>query len=52
MAHQEMIPSMYTANAAVFLLYLPFRLWELHNSPYRVFPGAQDLIKLVGQQSL
>ena len=48
MAHQEMIHLASTAIAGIFLLYLPFRFRELHNSHHRFPPGAPALIKLVG----
>ncbi len=48
MAQQEIIYWMDTANAGIFLIYLPFRVWELRDSQSRVVPGAQAWIKMVG----
>ena len=53
MAQQEIIIYwMPTTNAGIFLLCLPFRLWELHNSRFRAVPGAQAWTQLVGQHPL
>ncbi|KAL2127939.1 hypothetical protein VTI74DRAFT_9944 [Chaetomium olivicolor] len=46
MAQEWMIHLIPTANASIFLLYLPFRFWELRNSRHRYLPGVQALIKL------
>ncbi|KAK4233232.1 P-loop containing nucleoside triphosphate hydrolase protein [Achaetomium macrosporum] len=45
MAHQHTIHLISTANAGIFLLYLPFRFRELHNSEHRIRPGTQALVK-------
>ena len=52
MAQQGIVHWISTANAGIFLIHLPFRIWELRNSQSRVVPGAQTRIKLVGQHSL
>ena len=47
MAQQEIIHWAHTANAGIFLIYLPFRIRELRDSQSRVVPRAQAWIKLV-----
>ena len=38
---------MSTAVSSVFLLFLPFRLRELHWSRHRILPAVQARVKLV-----
>ncbi|KAK3301707.1 P-loop containing nucleoside triphosphate hydrolase protein [Chaetomium strumarium] len=46
MGHEGMIHLVSSASDGIFLLYLPFRCWELHNSRHRHLTGALGHCKL------
>ncbi|AEO64833.1 uncharacterized protein THITE_2142635 [Thermothielavioides terrestris NRRL 8126] len=46
MVHQKTIHLLFATNAGIFLLYLPLRLWELHNSRHRYLLGSQAWLQL------